>query len=110
MRRRRSASFLVSLAVAGCCGVGTAQAVEYVEHAGIESGANYFGPRVSLYASDTKGWGQGIGCAGICGIAGVVCESEPGEIAFDVLTHTVNSEPYIHNHATYRSYYHGYYS
>jgi len=110
MRRAIVAAALAALTCLGALGVSSAQAVEYVTHAGVESGANYFGPKVTLYASDTIGWGQGIGCAGIRGIAGVVCESEPGEIAFDVLTYKVVSEPYIHNHATYRSYFHGYYS
>jgi hypothetical protein len=103
----------VVLAALTCCfaavEVGDAQAVEYVNHVGINSGANYFGPFVTLFASEVVGYGQGIGCAGIRGVAGVVCEPEPGAFTAIVLEKDVKSEPYIHNHATFKSFFNGYY-
>lgn len=108
MRKSYIAALLATLACFGAVDVAEADAVEYVNHVGIESGANYFGPFVSLFASEVWGYGQGIGCAGIRGISGVVCESAPGEFAALVLSNNVNSEPYIHNHATFKSYFNGY--
>jgi hypothetical protein len=109
MMRKTLMTTLATLACFGAVEAPGAQAVEYVNHVGIESGANYFGPFVTLYASEVVGYGQGIGCAGIRGISGVVCESEPGAAAFVVLVSDVKSEPYIHNHATFKSYFNGYY-
>jgi hypothetical protein len=108
MRKARIATLLAVLACFGAVDASGAQAVEYVNHVGIESGANYFGPLINLYAAEVIGYGQGIGCAGIRGISGVVCESEPGAAAFVVLGSDVHSEPYIHNHATFKSYFNGY--
>ena len=109
MRRSLIGTVLATIACCGVFGAGQADAVEYVNHVGIASGANYFGPFVSLYASETIGYGQGIGCAGIRGIAGVVCEPEPGAPATIVLGSHVSSEPYIHNHSSFTSYFNGYY-
>ncbi len=109
MRKIRIAALLATLACFGAVDASGAQAVEYVNHVGIESGANYFGPFVTLYSAGVVGYGQGIGCAGIRGVSGVVCESEPGAAAWVVLGGDVKSEPYIHNHATFKSYFNGYY-
>jgi hypothetical protein len=109
---RRARLLVATVAAIACLGgieAGNASAVEYVNHVGINSGANYFGPFVTLFASEVVGYGQGIGCAGIRGVAGVVCESEPGAYAAIVLGGDVKSEPYIHNHATFKSYFNGYY-
>jgi hypothetical protein len=109
MRRSLVATVLATVACIGTVGVAQADAVEYVNHVGIGSGANYFGPFVTLFAAETIGYGSGLGCAGIRGIAGVVCETVPGEKATIVLSSDVNSEPYIHNHATFTSFFNGYY-
>lgn len=109
MRKSQIAAILAGLACFGAVGVANAEAVEYAHHVGIESGNNYFGPYVSLYVSEVWGYGQGIGCAGIRGISGVSCEPEPGAYAAVVLSSDVDSEPYVHNHATYKSYFDGWY-
>jgi hypothetical protein len=109
MKRSHIVAALASLACTGSIGVAQAQAVEYAHHVGIASGANHFGPFVTLFDSEVRGYGAGIGCAGIRGISGVVCENEPGAIAAEVLGNYVNSEPYIHNHATFTSYFDGWY-
>jgi hypothetical protein len=107
--RKSLLAALVAVACLGTVGAASADAVEYAHHVGIESGANYFGPYVSLYYSEVVGYGQGIGCAGIRGISGVSCEPGPGESGAVILSYYVSSEPYIHNHATYTSYYNGWY-
>jgi hypothetical protein len=109
MRKIRLATLLATVACCGAVGVANASATEYVHHVGIGSGGNYFGPFVSLYASEVIGYGQGIGCAGIRGVSGVVCEPEPGASAAVILGSRIKSEPYIHNHATFTSYFNGYY-
>jgi len=109
MRSSLIATMLATLACCGAFGAADAGAVEYVHHVGIGSGGNYFGPFVTLYASETIGYGSGIGCAGIRGVSGVVCESEPGAPAAVVLGTHVSSEPYIHNHSTFTSFFNGYY-
>jgi hypothetical protein len=109
MRKSRVAVLLATLICFGAVGVVAADAVEYAHHVGIESGNNYFGPYVSLYDSEVVGYGQGIGCAGIRGVSGVACESEPGAYAAVTLGSYIDSEPYIHNHATYKSYFNGWY-
>ena len=110
MRSARLAAVLVAIA---CClaalAAGQAQATQYATHVGINSGANFFGPSVTLFASETAGYGQGLGCAGIRGVSGVVCEETPGEFVAVVLEKSVKSEPYIHNHATFKSYFDGWY-
>ena len=109
MRKIRIAALLATLACFGALDVAGAQAVEYVNHVGIEPGANYFGPLVTLDASEVVGYGSGIGCAGIRGVSGLGCEPEPGAVGFVVLSSDVKSEPYIHNHSTFKSYFNGYY-
>lgn len=107
--RRSLSALLATLACTATVGVAQADAVEYVHHVGIASGANYFGPFVTLFAAEVIGYGSGIGCAGIRGVSGVVCEPEPGAKAAIVLSNDINSEPYVHNHATFTSYFNGYY-
>ena len=109
MRRSHIAALLATLACTGGVGVSNAGAVEYAHHVGIGGGGNAFGPFVHLFASETVGYGSGLGCAGIRGISGVVCESSPGEFVALVLGSYVNSEPYIHNHSTFTSFFNGYY-
>ena len=102
----------VVLATLACmlgAGASSASAVEYAHHVSVEGGANYFGPFVTLFAAETVGDGSGLGCAGIRGVAGVVCETEPGTKVALVLTGYVNSEPYIHNHSTFKSQFDGFY-
>jgi hypothetical protein len=106
--RKRTITLLAALACFGAFGVAEAQAVEYVYHQRVESGANYFGPYVELYAANTYPFGVAIGCAGIRGI-GLNCPPKSEEIAGIVLPYDVESEPYIHNHATFTSYFSGYY-
>jgi hypothetical protein len=109
MRRLRIAALMATLVCFAAVDVANAEAVEYAHHVGIESGANYFGPLTELYLSEVVGYGQGIGCAGIRGISGVACESEPGAYAYVELDYEAISEPYLHNHATYKSYFNGWY-
>ena len=109
MRKSHLAVLLASLACFGAVGVAQAEATEYAHKVGVASGANYFGPFVALFASEVVGFGTGIGCAGIRGVAGVVCEPEPGAPGTVVLTGYTASEPYIHNHATFTSVYSGWY-
>ena len=109
MRRSRIAVALATLACLGAASATSAQAVEWGHHVGIGGGGNAFGPFVHLYDSETVGYGSGLGCAGIRGIAGVVCETKAGENVALVLGGYVNSEPYIHNHSTFESFFNGYY-
>lgn len=109
---RISTGIAVALATVACslaAGAGSASATQYASHVGVEGGANAFGPFVSLHAAETVGFGSGLGCAGIRGVAGVVCEIEPGEAAVINLGSYVNSEPYIHNHSTFKSFFNGFY-
>ena len=108
MRKSLLAAFVAVVCFGGFA-VTSADAVEYAHHVGIESGNNYFGPFVSLFYSEVVGYGEGIGCAGIRGISGVSCEPSPGASGYVELSNYVSSEPYIHNHATYKSYFNGYY-
>lgn len=112
MRRSGIASLLATLGCAFALAFGTssASAVEYFHHVGIAGGGNAFGPFVTVRVSETVGYGQGLGCAGIRSIAGVVCESSPGEFVALVLGGDVKSEPYIHNHSTFQSFFNGYYA
>lgn len=109
MRKSFIAALLAAVACVGTVGATSADAVEYAHHVGIASGNNYFGPYVSLFYSEVVGYGQGIGCAGIRGVSGIACEPEPGAYAAVDLSYYVESEPYIHNHATYTSYFNGWY-
>ena len=106
--RKRVITLLAAFACFGAFGATEAQAVEYVNHVKVEGGANYFGPYVLLYVAETYPFGTAIGCAGIRGV-GLNCPANSGEIATIVLPWDVESEPYIHNHATFTSYFSGYY-
>ena len=109
MRRSSITAGLVALACAFGANAGTAGAVEYAHQVGVEGGANFFGPFVSLIEAETIGLGSALGCAGIRGITGVVCETEPGTKAILALSAYVNSEPYIHNHSTFKGTFDGFY-
>lgn len=106
----RTRAIAVLLALACCLSFAVAQAgaVEYANHVGVESGGNYFSPYVRLYAAETAPYGEAIGCAGIRGY-GLYCPPYSHEAAGYVLEDYVYSEAYIHNHATYTSYFNGYY-
>ncbi|MCW3032668.1 MAG: hypothetical protein QOK19_708 [Solirubrobacteraceae bacterium] len=109
-KRKLSIAVLVAaLACMGSFAVAEAGAVQYANNATVGSGANLFGPFVNLYAAETIGAGSGLGCAGIRGVSGVVCETEPGTKAVIILSTHVNSEPYIHNHSTFTSVFNGFY-
>ncbi|HXB15111.1 MAG TPA: hypothetical protein VNV44_05135 [Solirubrobacteraceae bacterium] len=109
MRRSGITSLLATLGCTLALATPSASAVEYFHHVGIGGGGNAFGPFVTVRVSETVGYGQGLGCAGIRSIAGVVCESRPGEFVALVLGGDVRSEPYIHNHSTFESFFNGYY-
>ena len=110
MRRRFAAALVTACAcLAAAFAPASADAVEYAHHVGVAGGANAFGPFVSLFASEVVGYGEGIGCAGIRGISGVNCESSAGAAAAVVLGGNVNSEPYIHNHSGFTSFFNGWY-
>ena len=106
--RKRTTTLLAILVCFGAFGVAGAQAVEYVNHQKVEGGANYFGPYVTLYIAQTSPYGTAIGCAGVRGI-GLNCPANSGEIGSITLDFDVEAEPYIHNHATFTSYFNGYY-
>lgn len=109
MRKSHIATLLATLACFGAVGTSSASAVEYAHHVGIKGGGNSFGPFVSVRVSETVGYGSGLGCAGIRNVAGVVCETNPGEFVALVLGGAIKSEPYIHNHSSFESFFNGYY-
>jgi hypothetical protein len=109
MRKSLVALLLTAVACFSAIDVASAEAVEYVHHVGVKGGGNYFGPFVKLFAAEVVGYGQGLGCAGIRGVSGVVCESSPGEYVAIILGSDINSEPYIHNHSSFESFFNGYY-
>ena len=106
-------SIVSLLAVAACFGIfGVAQAYaeghsEYAHHIETGSGENRFGPNTVLYAAVTEPYGAGIGCAGIRGY-GLLCPAEFEDGVY-VLGGNVISEPYLHNHSTFTSYFNGLY-
>lgn len=106
--RKTLIAITVTLACCGSFGAAEAQAVEYAKHVEVGGGGNHFGPYVYLYAAETYPFGTAIGCAGVRG-AGLNCAAKSGEIASIVLPFDVESEPYIHNHSTWTSYFSGYY-
>ncbi len=112
MRRSLIAPMLATLA---CCGAvqaaapAGADAVEYAHNVGVASGANFFGPFVSLITAETVGLGSALGCAGIRGVSGVVCETTAGQHVQVSLSNRINSEPYIHNHSTFGGSFNGFY-
>jgi hypothetical protein len=106
--RTRALALLLALTCCLSFAVAQAGAVEYANHVGVESGANYFSPYEYMYAAETTPYGEAIGCAGIRGY-GLYCPPNSHEAAGYVLGGYVYSEAYIHNHATYTSYFNGYY-
>ena len=109
MRGSHLAAVLATLAGFGALGAPSAGAVQWATHVGIGGGGNAFGPVVRLFVSETQGYGSGIGCAGIRGVSGVVCEGKARERVALVLGGDVTSEPYIHNHSTFESFFNGWY-
>jgi hypothetical protein len=109
MRRSILAALAAALVSLGAFGATEALATEYAHHVNVASGANFFGPFVTLISAETIGTGNALGCAGIRGIAGVVCEQEPGTRAIISLSSYVSSEPYIHNHSTFAGVFNGSY-
>jgi hypothetical protein len=107
--RRSVVSALATVACLAAVGTSSAGAVEWRHHVGIGGGGNVFGPFVRLDASETVGFGSGLGCAGIRGISGVVCETKPGEFVAVTVGSDVSSEPYVHNHSSFESFFNGYY-
>lgn len=106
--RKGLTGVLVALALSWAATATPAAAVEYANHVEVASGANHFGPYVYFYAAETFPFGVAIGCAGVRGV-GLNCPANSGEVAIIELPFDVESEPYIHNHATFTSYFSGYY-
>ncbi len=106
--RRALVSTLAALVCLLAAGASSAGAVEWGHHVGVGGGGNAFGPFVRLYASEVVGYGSGLGCAGIRGF-GLTCETSPGEFVVISTGGDVSSEPYIHNHSTFESFFNGYY-
>ena len=105
---KRIVTLFATVACFFVVGIAQAQAVEYAHHQEVGGGANYFGPYVELFVAETYPYGTAIGCAGVRGV-GLDCPSKSGEVASIVLPFDVEAEPYIHNHATFTSYFNGYY-
>ena len=106
--RRALVSTLAAFVCLLSVGAASAGAAEWAHHVGVGSGANVFGPLLRLNASEVVGYGSGLGCAGIRGY-GSVCESSPGEYVVVTTGGDVSSEPYIHNHSTFESFFNGWY-
>jgi hypothetical protein len=106
--RRAFVSTLAALSCLLAGGISSAAAAEWAHHVGIGSGGNVFGPVLRLDASEVVGYGSGLGCAGIRGY-GSVCETKAGEYVVVTTGGDVTSEPYIHNHSTFESFFNGYY-
>ncbi len=112
MRKSLAATVLAVLACGGTVQAAVpagAEAVEYAHNVGVASGNNYFGPFVALITAETVGVGSALGCAGIRGVAGVVCETSAGERVAVSLSSRIDSEPYIHNHSTFTGAFDGFY-
>lgn len=107
--RKSTVTFIAILTCLMAFCASGAQAVEYVNHQKVEGGANYFGPFVELDAASTSPFGTAIACAGVRGV-GLNCASNSGETAGILLPFDVDSEPYIHNHSTFGSFFSGFYS
>jgi hypothetical protein len=106
--RKRLIAVLVAIAACGAVVAPTAGAVEYANHVEVGGGGNRFGPYVYFYAAETYPFGTAIGCAGVRSV-GLNCAAKSGEVAIIVLPFDVESEPYIHNHSTWTSYFSGFY-
>lgn len=101
-------ALLASVAAFAAFGAGPAAAVQYANHVEVGGGGNHFGPFVYFYAAETYPFGTALACAGVRSV-GLNCATSAGEIAGIVLPWDVESEPYIHNHSTWTSYFSGYY-
>lgn len=99
---------IASLATVGAVVSSPAAAVEYANHVEVGGGGNHFGPFVYLFAAETFPYGTALGCAGIRSV-GQDCATSVGETAIYEIPFDVESEPYIHNHSTWTSYFNGYY-
>jgi hypothetical protein len=106
--RKALLSTLAALACLFAAGTAGASAAEWAHHVGIGGGGNAFGPYVRLDEAETVGYGSGLGCAGIRSY-GSVCETSAGEYVAVTTGGYVSSEPYIHNHSTFESFFNGYY-
>jgi hypothetical protein len=107
MHKKLSALLAVLTAFAAFA-AGPAAAVQYANHVEVGGGGNHFGPYVYFYVAETYPAGTAIGCAGVRSV-GLNCAANSGEAAGIVLPFDVESEPYIHNHSTWTSYFSGYY-
>jgi hypothetical protein len=108
MSKKLIATLAVALASCSAVTAAPATAVEYAKHVEVGSGANHFGPFVYFYAAETVPFGSGIGCAGVRSV-GLNCPGNSGETAVIELPFDVESEPYIHNHSTFTSFFSGFY-
>jgi hypothetical protein len=108
MQKRPIAAVAALASCVALAAAAPAGAVEYANHVEVAGGGNRFGPYVLFYAAETFPWGTAIGCAGVRSV-GLNCAAKSGEVAVIVLPWDVESEPYIHNHSTWTSYFSGYY-
>jgi hypothetical protein len=106
--RKKLIALAAALAAFGAFGAGSAEAVEYANHVEVGGGGNHFGPYVYFYDAQTYPFGSAIACAGVRSV-GLNCAANSGEVAGIALPWDVESEPYIHNHSTWTSYFSGYY-
>ena len=106
--RKKLIALLTALAALGAVGATPAAAVQYANHVEVVGGGNHFGPFVYFYAAETYPAGVALACAGVRGV-GLNCANSSGEVAGIVLPFDVESEPYIHNHSTFTSFFSGFY-
>jgi hypothetical protein len=106
--RKTLIALLAALACCGALAATPAGAVEYANHVEVVGGGNHFGPFVYFFAAETFPWGTAIACAGVRSV-GLSCAAKSGETAIIELPFDVESEPYIHNHSTWTSFFSGYY-
>lgn len=106
--RKRLIAVMAVLATLGAVSTTPALAVEYAHHVEVAGGGNHFGPFVYFYAAETYPAGTALACAGVRSV-GLNCATNSGEVAGIVLPFDVESEPYIHNHSTFTSFFSGFY-
>ncbi|HEX5308265.1 MAG TPA: hypothetical protein VFW38_04220 [Solirubrobacteraceae bacterium] len=106
--RKKLIALLMGLTAVAAIAAGTAQAVQYANHVEVGGGGNHFGPFVYFYLAETYPAGSAIACAGVRSV-GLDCALNSGEASSIQLPFDVESEPYIHNHSTWTSYFSGYY-
>ncbi len=110
-RLRHIIAVLLAVAAFGLVGAVAAQAeaYKYATHAEVCGGCNHFGPyQGALYGASAVPYGHAIACGGIRGVF-LTCAKNEGETGGSLLGFYVSGEPYIHNHATYTSYFDGWY-